>query len=73
MEIKFFCLCCELGHVDFMTCRMRGDEVGDELLFETVTRIDPFKKSVEFVIELEGGFTHDVEHCLGCMLSLIHI
>ena len=39
MEIHLFCFHCQFRHIGFMAAGMRGDEVGDKLLFQPVRAV----------------------------------
>ena len=65
MQIEFFGLGGKLGHVDFAASGMGGYEVGDQLLSEPVARVYAVKEAAEFMIELERGLAHKVEHSVG--------
>lgn len=62
MKIEFFGLGGQFGHIDFAAAGVGGDKIRYELLFQAVARVDALEKAAEFMVELERGFAHEIQH-----------
>ena len=49
----------ELGHIGLVTAWVGGDEVGDDLLVQSLLAVDTVEDTLKFVELLERGFAHE--------------
>ena len=67
LEVEVFGENSQLCHVFGGAAGVRTDEVGDDLLAQFLAAVDVVEDTLEVVEELEGRFSHEIEHPVGCV------
>ena len=68
MEVESFSDAGEFRHISLLAGRMRGNEIGNKLLVESVLAVDVVEYLLEVVKQFERRFPHAVKHTVGSML-----
>ena len=68
-EVEGFGLGCEGRHVFVVAAGVGADEVGDDLLIESVAAINVVEKFLELVEEFERGLSHELQHGVGSVFG----
>lgn len=57
----------QLGHIGFLTSRMRTNEIGNNLLAQVFFPIDSVEDALKLLEQPERRFAHEHQHLVGCV------